>query len=189
MSHIEKIEHAGLLILFYYDEDAESPDQWGNEECFLTEISTRHYRLGRKGVKYIPSDGEDEDNDPDYEPVQSGFEPFPVELVDYGGANGCQLRFCAADEASGAILVNQFPELERLARGVTSKDEAEGMLGEWNTYLRGDVWGYRIIRPDKCESCGQDDHEELDSLWGIYEYSEAVQMAKDAAEHHAKSVA
>jgi hypothetical protein len=56
----------------------------------------------------------------------------------------------------------------------TLKEEVE----VYNQYLSGEVYGYQII---------DDEGEVIDSLWGIYGYKEAEDLAKEAFEYHKKT--
>ena len=51
------------------------------------------------------------------------------------------------------------------------KDEVDRLfraeLEEYNRYLSGDVYGYRLVKSYNCPTCGQDVEEELDSCWGF----------------------
>ena len=44
-----------------------------------------------------------------------------------------------------------------------------GEVEEYDTYLRGDIWGYQITSPEGDQDC--------DSLWGIFGYDAAVEYA------------
>ncbi len=41
----------------------------------------------------------------------------------------------------------------------------------YDTYLRGDVYGYVLEEKIKCEHCGHVDTREIDSCWGFYGYN------------------
>lgn len=58
---------------------------------------------------------------------------------------------------------------------------AEAHLKEWNQYLGGEVYGYRVVKMQTC-NLGHEHEEELDSCWGVYGKDATVEMAREAAE-------
>lgn len=44
----------------------------------------------------------------------------------------------------------------------------EGEVKEYDQYLSGDVYGFSLDRVVKCESCGHESEEDIDSCWGFY---------------------
>jgi hypothetical protein len=38
----------------------------------------------------------------------------------------------------------------------------------YDQYLRGEVYGFRIIKEKHCPECGNNDNDEIDSCWGFY---------------------
>jgi len=48
----------------------------------------------------------------------------------------------------------------------------------YDQFLSGDVYGYRVVKPGKCEACGHDDDEEVESCWGFYGMDETLAEAK-----------
>ena len=72
-------------------------------------------------------------------------------------------RVCQWDSSLvGLIFVSKEFEIDEQDR------LANNLLSEWNTYLIGDVWGYKILSKDD---------EQVDALCGIYEY-EALKWLK-----------
>jgi len=119
----------GYQVNIYYDECADPPDAFDDENCFLGEISSRRrITFGRKGwdkdmaVPYIPC-GEGPWSVEGHNYYDSGaeteadikelyeeereweYEVFAVEHLDYG-ANGSKLRFCDHEDADGYIFVS-----------------------------------------------------------------------------------
>lgn len=51
------------------------------------------------------------------------------------------------------------------------KAAIENLTGEvknFDTYLRGEVYGFKIEKEVKCECCGNIEYEDIDSCWGFY---------------------
>lgn len=129
-------------IIAEQDDWAESPDDWGDEDIFLSETKNRNCTIGRRslsaeeaGRKYCewgegPYNMDHLDCGKDAAEIlqmqedydfyhQSGFMVFPVSLLDYG-SNGCQLRYWYPGRYNGepdGYLVVKWPEspLEQLA--------------------------------------------------------------------------
>jgi len=55
------------------------------------------------------------------------------------------------------------------------REIAEAHIQEWNQYLGGEVYGYRVVE-------GEDDDNEVDSCWGYYGIEAVREAAKEAAE-------
>lgn len=43
----------------------------------------------------------------------------------------------------------------------------EGQIETWNDYLTGNVWGYQLVKKEKC-NLGHEHEEVIDSCWGFY---------------------
>jgi len=48
----------------------------------------------------------------------------------------------------------------------------------YDQWLSGDVYGYTVAKPSKCESCGNEEDEEVESCWGFYGAEETMAEAK-----------
>ena len=49
MNAIETFEHSGCTVNIHQDQDAESPDGFGDDALFLVAFSDRHFSLTREG--------------------------------------------------------------------------------------------------------------------------------------------
>ena len=76
-------------------------------------------------------------------------------------------------------------ELEKLAASGEPSPEAvrDGMLETYTQWTNGDVWGFIIEKVSGCETCGQENAEEMDSCWGYYGTDACIEAAKESAEH------
>lgn len=177
----EKFDSFTLHIL--YDTEAESPDEWGDQESFLGRVETAGYACGREGFAIVG----------DY------FESHPVEVMKEGGdiwiwSNGEQVPYllfpvmCLRGQggfelysiqepsrAHGFIFVRVRSDLEQLAdteEGCTADKRAAWTLDLWNQWLRGDVYGYEVrdAKGEVAESC-----------WGFYGVEDCVGAGRAAA--------
>jgi hypothetical protein len=49
-------------------------------------------------------------------------------------------------------------------------------------YLRGEVYGYEIVKKIKCPTCHETHEEDIDSCWGFYGLEYCITEAKADAE-------
>lgn len=82
----------------------------------------------------------------------------------------------------GAILIRKDPAFWGEGE-VDYRKIAEAHVSEWNMFLCGDIWWYRIEEVTHCDHCGAESTEEVETLSGIYGYDYAVSEAKSTAEH------
>lgn len=163
-----------------YDDDSPSPREWGN----LTTMVCFHKRY---------SLGDEHDyNSSDY----SGFDELkadiikredplvirPLYLYDHSDITIATTPFsCRWD--SGQIGFVFVPKAKvraewgvkrispKLKEQITHCLLAE--VEEYDTYLRGDVYGFRLYETQHCDSCNRDDDILLDSCYGFYGYDVA----------------
>ena len=95
----------------------------------------------------------------------------PLYLFDHSGLTISTTPFgCRWDSGQiGWVFVEKglFIELPELFTEKALKlleDEVE----EYDTYLRGDVYGFQLVEESACEACGIPHEEVIDSCWGFY---------------------
>ena len=44
----------------------------------------------------------------------------------------------------------------------------EGEISTYNQYLEGDIYGFQLVEIVRCEHCGHEEENDLDSCWGFY---------------------
>ena len=141
---IETIQYKGHEIEVFSDEDAESPNDWGNDEIFLV-YDHRDFCVKREGF----------DPDDIFERMQDGKKTydgywfFPVYAYIHSGV--------ALSLGSNQFLPYPFNDrwnvsfkgfaLVKRARGAwwnenKAYEAAEGLIKTWNQYLSGEVYGY-----------------------------------------------
>lgn len=67
-----------------------------------------------------------------------------------------------------------------------ARKELEVEVTVYDQFLSGDVYGYRVVKPAKCEACGHDDDEEVESCWGFYGGGGTMAEAKRVVDALAK---
>lgn len=171
----ETIIHKGVTIEIHQDQDAQSPSEWGDKDLFLV-ANHRDFYVPEPGEKRITDDAETL-----VERWKDTHWIFPLEAYIHSGV-------VLALSHEGNFPDRQW-DVSQLGFVFCSKKEwrlrksarkaALSLVGEWNEYLSGDVWGY-VVDPDG-------DNEE--SCWGFYGFDYCVSEAKSMAEHVAKKKA
>ncbi len=169
----KEFEAHGLTVKIYPDDDPQSPDDRGDDNLFLVGFH-RDFTVERKGYG----------KDTTIEALEKGLEGYhvlPLEAYIHGGV----MLYL-----SGGATVDRQWDVSQLGAVFVSKKEAKtkaqarklalGLIEEWNNYLSGNVWGYKV--EDK-------DGNELDSCWGFngdIEYCE--EEARSTAKWQAKAL-
>lgn len=154
------------------DEYADSPDAYGNDDAFVV-YDHRQFYVARKGF----------DPREIWEHLQTGKKLY----------NGYFIFPLYAYIHSGVVLSvgdHNFPDarwdvsmtgfvLVKRTKGMYTSDKAfklaESITKEWNTYLCGDVWGFKITDTT--------DDDEVDSCWGFYgEMEDCLKEAESTVE-------
>jgi len=149
----EEVLHKGCTIKIQPDECPQSPDEWECPDVFLT---------GDHRQFWVQRDTPDNIEE---------YDVFPLEAYIHSGV---------ALALGGSPEAGRFPDrrwdvslvgnvyVKRSAVPDTEK-AAKALVGDWNTYLSGDVWWYRIE---------DESGEEIDSLSGLYGYQIAIEEAQ-----------
>lgn len=140
------------------DEFAYSPDEWGDEECFLVGFH-RDFNVIRKGLERAE----------DIEDWKDEYHVLPLFAYIHSGVSLSTGPYtCKWDSGQvGYILCRKDLFSEEKAAGA-----ADALCEEWNTYLSGDVWAYEVV----------DIHGDIvESLCGIYSRETAEKEAKEMA--------
>lgn len=162
---IETIEYRGKEINTYYDTDAQSPDDWGNDECFIV-YDHRDFTVERKG--YNPDDIFE--NLQNKKRLYDGYHVFPLYAYIHSGVSLSLGRnsypfTCNWDTSfKGFVLVKR----QKGWSWTPNKAEkiAQSVVDEWNDYLSGSVYGYNT---------------DSGSCWGFYGdegYKDMIEEAK-----------
>jgi len=198
----EDIYYKGYKIRIREDEDADSPDDWGDDSLFLV-YDHRQFSVKREGFEPIDI----------YESGLAYEKKYWIFLVEAYIHSGVRLSLfsgtkqCRWDSSvSGYILASkeEFEDLE------VATNAAEGLIGTWNQYLSGDVWGFIIEKPttyyritkknlNDLNDAGNIEYEtiiefsdiedewiEVDSCWGFYGQEAAINEAKMVIDNYEK---
>lgn len=79
----------------------------------------------------------------------------------------------------GKLVPNQRVSHKRRER---AKEILENEVKVYDQYLCGDIYGYRIVKKQRCSKCGSNQDKDLDSCWGFYGIDDVRNMAKEALE-------
>lgn len=161
--HAEK--YKGYTIEIYTDDNPESPrenDNIGTMVCFHGS-----YDLGDKGHGYT-QDGQSSWAELEEKLIQDGAAiVLPLYLYDHGGITISTGEFsCPWDSGQvGFVFVTKAKLHKEYGKRITKKVIAtatgcmEGEVKEYDNYLTGNIYGYKVLDEDGLE---------LDSCWGYY---------------------
>lgn len=95
-------------------------------------------------------------------------------LYDHSGISISTSRTCEWDSSCvGIVFITKKTMIKEWGDGPESLKQAqacmEGEIATYDSYLRSDIYGYRLLKTKpKCDCCGQDQEpEEIDSCWGF----------------------
>jgi hypothetical protein len=173
----ETIEYKNCKIRIEYDEDRESPREWSNVGTMV--CFHKRYNLGDGDCGLDPTDFEDFDDLYGFlERRHDAAVILPLYIYDHGGITMRTSPFnCRWDSGQvGFIYASHDTIRKEYGDGPDSLERAEKCLrGEvevYDTYLRGDVYGY--VAEDQ-------NGDEIASCWGYYGddgVKEAIELAK-----------
>ena len=167
---METETYKGLRIEYVRDEDPQSPNDWGDDNVFLVADHRDFYVLPPNTKR-----GSGWDLESVYNEYNKTHHVFSLEAYIHSG-----VVLALANEGN-------FPDMEwdvsRLGLVFVAKSEkrlrssarklAIGLIGEWNIYLSGEVYGYRIL--DK-------DGNDVASCYGFYGEDAVREEAKAEAD-------
>jgi hypothetical protein len=146
------------------DEMADSPDCWGNEDAFVV-YDHRQFYVKREG--FDPKEiGEHMENTGRL--FYDGYFVFPLYAYIHSGVALSVGNHDFPDarwdvSMSGWVLVKREKGMYRRARAFKL---AEAITEEWNQYLSGDVYGYKVSDMTGCKD--DEEGEVVHSCWGFY---------------------
>jgi len=161
----------GIHLLIYQDAYPPSPREWDNLGTIV--CWHRRYTLGNPHEFPAPYD---------FTRAMKGIPMicYDIHIYDHSGIvlglDGDQYPFNDRWDAGWVCYMYATYERIREDQGckyVTRRvrDKVDGIfraeLEEYNKYLSGDVYGYRLVKSYSCPTCGQEVEEEVDSCWGF----------------------
>jgi hypothetical protein len=182
-----RVEHFNvgtLTVNIYQDEDAESPDTWGDDSIFLLgwhrdfTVTRPNYKRPDDILEYVNEDDCDEDRQIKAS-IREDYHVFTLYAYIHSGVSlSLGASFGGIDPGGwdtsrlGIVLVSR----EEWPDEGAARTAAMSLVDTWNQYLSGDVYGYTVT---------DEDGEQLDSCWGFYGDEDAKGEARSAAEHFA----
>lgn len=189
---VEEIEHDGLTVKLYHDDEPSSPREWDNlGKMFCWH---RSYDLGDEHG--IPSDYvHNMAPDEFLEWVREEWGAsviLPLFLYDHSELSMSTGSFADRWDSGEVGFICDTTEtrklmgfeLDRFGRDEDLRERItevlKGEVATYDQYLRGDVYGYVVE---------DGDGHHLDSCWGFYGTEDALSEGKAQAEWHAREIA
>lgn len=172
----EKITYKSHKIEIIHDEYPDSPNNWRNDDAFIV-YDHRDFSVERK---FFSPDSIFEKIKETGNLFYEGYFVFPLYAYIHSGVslsiNRNNYPFNDRWDVSyrGFVLVRQQKGWS-YHRSKALKS-AESVVEEWNTYLSGEVYGYKIF--DQSQN-------ELDSCWGYYGLKYCIEEAKSIVDYYA----
>ena len=162
----EKIIYRGVEIEIYNDDYSESPNDWGNTDCFLVS-DYRHL--------WIQRDGFDVDELRECKGFFNGFYVFPVSIYDRSGISVSLGHSYGWDYSNGLCFVLVRREKGSWTREV-ARERAKKLVDLWDNYICYGAYGFKIKEID--ENCG-----------GFYQcdYDAMISEAKSCVDYYIKT--
>jgi hypothetical protein len=168
------------------DSNPESPREWdnfGKMVCFHN-----RYNLGDKhDYKSNDYDGWEEVKE---QLIKDGAKVIlPVYMYDHSGITISTAPFgCRFDSGQVGFIYCTAKDMDSDGMaGKIDEDRAiillKGEIESYDSYLRGEVYGYRVFEQEEC-SKGHLHEEELDSCWGYYSEEDATAEAECIIEYY-----
>lgn len=160
-------------LVIYYDEDPESPRDWGNLGTMV--CWHRRYSLGDEQPNMTMKDWaralvniEDEDeNSAEWVEIHKQYIILPLYLYDHSGITIKTSPFsCGWDSVQVGWIY-----CKKGAEGLTDEEIRSYLISEvelYDQYLRGNVYGYACRTLIECGECGHVREEDGNSCWGFY---------------------
>jgi hypothetical protein len=161
------------IINVNQDEYAESPDVWGDTERFLV-YDHRDFTVVRRGF-----DPEEIYQIGKKKKTYKGFWIFPVYAYIHGGV-ALSVGSHNFPDARWDVTMKGFTLIKREKGTYTVKTAlkaAEGLIEDWNRYLSGNIYEYRIIEKYKDED-GNNHKELVESCSGFDSEDECMTEAE-----------
>ena len=178
----EEKEHRGYTCKVFYDSCAESPAY--NRDMFGTMFNQGRYYFENRKIEEILEPDEDGGYfvNPDYIYVRvyiydhSGITIWSSREPEKTGWDSGLLGFYAVEKTKAEKEFGDLSDPDNMEK-VLKLLEAE--VEEWDTYCRGDIYGFEVFDEDDCL---------IDSCWGFYGdpdkvMAEAISIANDEADY------
>jgi len=174
MQPVHAIQKSGFTLKIFQDEDAQSPDEWGDDGLFLVAKHRDFFVPPSKNERNFDVQTTIDDHKKTHWVfLLEAYIHSGVSLALAGEGNYPDRRWDVS--TLGAV----FASKKEWRLRDKARKAALSYIGEWNKYLSGDVWGYEV----------QLEGEDLDSCWGFYGFEYAKEQAIEALESCVKRAA
>lgn len=201
MDNIQELDYKNYKIKIVYDESAESPEEFGDDNLFLVGYH-RDFWVDRKKTKYnkesgqritidngisqglaqsIFNNGKYEDSSPCYEAKEylKKYHIFALSAYIHSGVSLYlgNHKVCQWDSCQVGLVFVAKSEWKRKDKALKI---AEGLVESWNDYLSGQVYGFQVLDSEE---------NEIDSCYGFYGdegLKDAIQEAKSNIDYQVK---
>jgi hypothetical protein len=152
------------VLKIYQDESPESPREWdnlGEMVCFH-----RRYNLGDKHGYNSPEEFK--------ESIEKGDIYLPIYMYDHSGITISTTPFSDSWDSGqvGYIIARKDKIKEEFPNPRGRKDKVlrilQAEIEVYDTFLRGEVYGFAIETTNTCDKCNSIHSETEDSCWGFY---------------------
>lgn len=183
---LERVEYNNVVIEAVQDNDPLDPRSWDNLGTMV--CWHKRYTLGDTNTGIDPKD---------YDSAEELFNHLksisaivmPLYLYDHSGISMSTSTYAGkaqhASWDSGLVGYIYIDREELHKEGLDESADLEAILraevDTYDRYLRGDMYGYRVVKNVKCDSCGHTEREVVDSCFGYESPEEALQAGKEVA--------
>ena len=171
------------LIQICPDEDPESPRDWDNFGTMV--CSHKRYNYGDKHSFNFDDYNSWEEMEKDIMDNHDGHTILPIYMYEHSGVTISTKPFMDYFD-SGRLGLIYCTKQAVAKEGIADEDAAKALESEvktYDTYIRGDVYGYRISKVTTCSE-GNEHEEQLDSCWGYYDEESCMSDAEGLVEYY-----
>ncbi len=163
------------ILRVYQDIHPESPNDWKNTDCFLV-YDHRQFTVKREG--FDPKDIAEWYNASFRTLEYDGYYVFPVAAYIHSGVilnlTNSLKRQGWDTSVSGFVLVHKESITVDKTKHKTKEDAArsyaEDLIGTWNQYLSGEIYGFRVFKQVKYYKISEEKLNNLNIVNYIIDY-------------------
>lgn len=179
---LETHKKGNLRIEIHTDDDPQSPREWDN----LGEIlyTSSRYVLGDRKVDTDEIESICKNPDmvwlPVYAYIHSGVTVNTTGFSCPWDSGQCGIIYTTKEK----VLANWNRQRLTDKLRKRAEDLLKAEIEDYDKYLQGDVYGYKVLRECNCPHCGNTEPEELDACWGYYDLDYVREEGMSVAEYH-----
>ena len=171
------------LIKIFHDEDPESPRAWDNLGIMV--CSHKRDSYGDKHDFRFDDYNSWEEMEKDIMDNHDGHTILPIYMYEHSGVTISTTPFMDYFD-SGRLGLIYCTKQAVAKEGIDDERVVEILKGEvdtYDTYVKGEVYGYRIYKVSTCSE-GHEHEEELDSCYGYFNEDQCMGEAEGMVEHY-----